>query len=159
MVKKSVTKFAVLIVICCFSVSNSNAAPWHIVSVLDEQILLIDSGSIRENGQHFDVWFMSFYFDLDDRGLDHSIFMERVSCLDRKSAIVAGVGYGKDNKSIFSLNLEANEIKWKYVIPGSVGEAQLDTVCGKRKLDLPIEDPVSTFREFFRRSAEEYLQQ
>lgn len=118
------------------------AVNWVLVEDSPNYIFYVDTDSVQvgrfSNGNKF----YTFWTRVDnknpqaDDGIYSAKALDHIDCLARKSTHSMVIGYnaygrviGQDNNYV-SINSSAT---WKYIVPGSIGQAKIDFLCSRVK--------------------------
>ena len=129
-------KFQLLIALTIFSTQVS--AEWELLDSNDEMSFYIDQSTIRDQGTHTAMWAMVDYNaekKSDAGAYWSSKYLLLFNCRDRTTGMKMVVNYEEQmglGKVLFSDSLESYQVDFNDVIPGSLGEAQLEAACGKK---------------------------
>lgn len=102
------------------------------MSETDAAVFVVDAERVREvRPQQREAWLYVYRpgFTMDGRELDHTLIREEFNCAERTSRRTMAVGYALDGAHVFT---EHPKQDFAPVIPDSVGEQNLQFMCGDR---------------------------
>ena len=124
--------------------AESWGADWRQFAVTnDDSVYYYDTESIRQVSKDtLRIWQKWDYspkevegyvkkFGEEYLGLEHSIILQEIDCLERKFKVLSVTDYRSDDSIIQSLGEEGFE--WRYIAPESVAEGLLKAVCKGRQ--------------------------
>ena len=106
------------------------AADWVLVAINNDVVILGDADSRTDNS----AWFETRYTKpkkmiSNGKFYNTAKALEEMDCSGKRHRTLTATAYSKSGKSIDSDTPSYAE--WRYVVPGTVGEAQYKFVCNR----------------------------
>lgn len=107
------------------------AADWVLVDIDNDKVMFGDADSRTDDRAWFETMYAKPQKISDGKFYNTMKTLREMDCSGKRNRILTVTAYSKSGNSISSYTPSYADAEWRYVIPGTLGEAQYKFVCNR----------------------------